>query len=179
MTARADVSARPIAGHPGSTPRTAGRGAVALAIRRFLVVAGMVASIVLGALTVRAAAAWAATSAPLAAPVSVTDVTAKLAQEQARSAALEQQIAELNARTAELSGALDAAQQQIASGTAAATSLQAKLTVAKHRLAALTKSLRASGAAAAAAVTVPTPTSVPTATSGTISGGEPEHGGDD
>jgi len=180
MTAPAETPLRPIAADPGRRPRSAVRGAVALTARRLLVVAGMAASITLGALTINAAAAWTASSAPLAAPVSVTDVSAKLAQEEARSAALERQIAGLNTRTAELTQALDTAQQHVASGTAAAISLQTKLAAAQHRLAALTKALRAG--AAARVTTAPAPVSA--ATSGTVTGSgaggsELEQGGDD
>jgi len=78
-------------------------------VRRVIVTLGIVGSLAAAGLTVRAAALWAATAAPLeVAPVSVASVQDALAQERARSAALEAQLASLEASATELQAALEA-----------------------------------------------------------------------
>ena len=134
---------------------------LALALRRTLVTFGVVGSLVLGAVTVRAAAAWTASAAPLdAPPVSVTDLAQKLNDEQARSAALELQLVDLTSRTTELSKALDTATQRIGTDASAAKSLRAQLTTAQKKLAALMKALKTP--ATQPRTTTPNPTPTPT-----------------
>jgi hypothetical protein len=143
---------------------------IALAFRRTIVTAGVVGSLVLGAVTVRAAAAWTASAAPLdAPPVSVTDLAQRLSDEQARSEALEVQLVDLTSRTTELATALDAATQRIGTDTNVAKSLRAQLTTAQKKLAALMKALKAP--ARTTTTTAPRPTATPAPTR--------EPGGDD
>lgn len=136
---------------------------VGLVLRRAIVTSGVVASLVLGAVTVRAAAAWTASAAPLdAPPVSVTDLTQRLSDEQARSETLELQLVDLTTRTTELSTALDAATKRIGTDSSAAKSLRAQLATAQKKLAALMKSLKTSPRTSS--TSAPRPTAAPTPT---------------
>ena len=149
-----------------------------LLIRRTVVVVGVAASLLLGVVSIRAAAAWTAASAPLeAAPVSVASVTDQLAREQARSAELQAQLDDLVARSTELTQVLEAAQARIATDASTAKGMRARLAAAEKKLAILTASLKARAAAAGAvAPTAVTPTAVrPAATS--ADGAAPAPGG--
>jgi DNA repair exonuclease SbcCD ATPase subunit len=134
-------------------------------IRHAAVIAGIVTAIVLGALSVRAAAAWTASSATLAsAPVSVETLQAKLSDEQARSAALEAQLGALTARSGELSSALSTAQDRIGADTATASDLRSKLAEAQKKLAALAAAMKAASVnqtAVTPSTTTPAPVGVP------------------
>lgn len=115
---------------------------VPIRLRRPLVVLGVLLSLLTGAATIQAAAAWTAASSPLAAkPPSVESLQNALATEQARSAALQDQLDELSAGSADLTTALEVARDRIASDTAHATELQASLEAARAKLAALEKSI--------------------------------------
>jgi 16S rRNA G1207 methylase RsmC len=115
---------------------------LALALRRSFVTAGVIGSLVIGAVTVRAAAAWTASAAPLESPpTSVSDISTRLVDVSARSAALEQQIVDLTARTADLAQALAAADKRVGTDSATAKTLRAQLAAAQKKLAALSKSL--------------------------------------
>ncbi len=121
-------------------------------IRRVFVLVGVVASLAMGAVTVRGAAAWTAGSAPLAVPPTSADaVAARLADEEARSSDLQRQLDALRGDSAQLVAALDAAQAQIASDGDAAAGLRARLAAAQKRLATLEASIARARANALAA----------------------------
>lgn len=103
--------------------------------RRGVVVLGLLAVIALGAITVRAAAAWTAASTPPSAPpVSVATITDQLAAEQARSADLEARLEDLAARAIELTDALKAANDRVVADAATADTLRAELATARKAL---------------------------------------------
>jgi uncharacterized phage infection (PIP) family protein YhgE len=138
--------------------------------RRPFVVVGVVLALVAGAASIRAAAAWTAAAAPLAArPPSIESLQVALANEQARSAALRAQLDELTAGSADLTNALTVARDRIATDATQAGKLQASLTAAKTKLSALEASIRRARAAATGAAPAPA-SRAPTA----LTGGEPE-----
>jgi peptidoglycan hydrolase CwlO-like protein len=109
-----------------------------LALRRAAVIGGVLLVVVIGAASVRAAGLWTAEAAPLTvAPVSVSELEARLAQEQARSDALEGDLATLGSQVVELRSALAAAGSQLDTDAEAAGSLQDRMQAAKDRLAKL------------------------------------------
>jgi DNA repair exonuclease SbcCD ATPase subunit len=126
-----------------------------LLVRRLFTTVGVIAALVVGFGSIRAAAAWTAASAPLSvAPVTVSAIETKLADEQARSAALQAQLVALGVRSHELTQALETAKQRIDADTGHAKDLAKQLKTAKKQLAKLEKSIKAARAAAArAAVT--------------------------
>jgi peptidoglycan hydrolase CwlO-like protein len=116
---------------------------IQLVLRRAVVVAAVVLSLAVGVLAVRAAAIWTASAAPLtAAPVSAKTLAVQLADEQARSAALEENLSALSSQTNELAAALQAAQDQIVNDAKTARQLEAKLAAAKKKLMALNRSIQ-------------------------------------
>lgn len=148
-------------------------------LRRSAVIAGVTMSLVLGALTVRAAGEWTAANAPLSTtPVSAETLQAQLASEQDRSATLEDQLKTLTSQTGELSSALQTAKDRIASDTSHATDLQKQLDAAKARLAQLEKLVAQAQAALRARAAAPAPATTTTVTTAPT-GGEHESGGDD
>ncbi|HEX8941465.1 MAG TPA: hypothetical protein VF763_15065 [Candidatus Limnocylindrales bacterium] len=113
-----------------------------LAVRRTTVIGGVVLSLVVGAATIRAAAAWTASSAPLPAPaVSSETLRAQLDVERARSAALQQQLDDLTSRGTQLGAALDAAKAHLATDAATADQLRGQLAAAQARIAAVSRQL--------------------------------------
>ena len=113
-------------------------------LRRTLITLGIAASLLAAGLTIRAASMWAATSAPLQiAPASVASIQDALDQERARSAGLEQQLADLESSAAQLRGALDAANTQAGVDQGTADELRASLSAAQQKLSKLEASLRA------------------------------------
>lgn len=123
-----------------------------LVLRRAVVVAAVVLSLAVGVLAVRAAAAWTASSAPLtAAPVSAKTLALQLADEQARSAALEENLSALSVQTTDLATALQAARDQVANDAKTAKQLEAKLAAAKKKLMALNRSIQLAAARASTA----------------------------
>jgi chromosome segregation ATPase len=111
-------------------------------LRRPLVVLGVLLSLLVGAASIRAAAAWTAAGAPLAdRPPSVESLRAQLATEQARSRALQAHLDDLNSGSADLSAALATARDRIAVDAGQAKELQDSLAAAKAKLAALEKSI--------------------------------------
>jgi chromosome segregation ATPase len=111
-------------------------------IRRLVTVFGVIAALMIGFGSIRAAAAWTAASAPLTvAPVSVTKLQDRLAVEQARSVDLRLQLQTLTTQSTELTAALEAAQAQITSDTDHATQLAKDLKAAKQKLAKLEASI--------------------------------------
>lgn len=160
-----------------------------LVLRRIVVVVGVVLSLTVGALAVRAASDWTAASAPLAVePISARTLTQRLVDEQARSAALESQLDALLQQSRDLTAALQAADDRAAADTKTAQDLQAKLVEAKAKLTALQKAaarqaaqLKAQQAAARAAARTAArsaTTHSTTGASGAATGGETE-GSDD
>jgi septal ring factor EnvC (AmiA/AmiB activator) len=141
--------------------------ALPVPVRRALVVAGVVTSLVLGLATIRAAAAWTAASAPLdVAPVAATSLQDRLAAEQARSADLEARLTQLTDQAAQLTTALGTARAQATTDAQHAADLQAKLESSQARLrqldqqvaqaqAALKAQIAAAQAAARRATTAP------------------------
>jgi septal ring factor EnvC (AmiA/AmiB activator) len=121
-------------------------------IRRALVIFGVVACLVAGAATIRAAATWTAAEAPLLAPpVSIATLEAELAHERERSAALDRNLAALTARAADLETALAAADERLTADQAEAKALRDRLAAATKRLARLNRELAAVRRSAAAA----------------------------
>ena len=139
--------------HPRTATRSAStfRDHVVLGTRRALVAAGVAICIVGGALTTQAAAQWTALSAPLAPSVSQAELAAQLANEQARAAALDAQVASLTAQSDQLAQALQAAQVQLGTDGKTAAGLRAKLKAAQTKLTAVQKALKVAAARAAAA----------------------------
>jgi septal ring factor EnvC (AmiA/AmiB activator) len=113
-----------------------------LPLRRVITAIGVVAALLLGFGSIRAAAAWTAASAPLhMAPVSVEQLQGQLTSEQARSADLEAELHTLTVQTAELDDALGAAQARITADSGHATDLAKQLKAAKAKLARLEASI--------------------------------------
>jgi septal ring factor EnvC (AmiA/AmiB activator) len=138
---------------------------VPVRFRRPLVVLGVLTTLVAGAATVQAAAAWTAASSPLVSrPPSVESLQAALATEQERSGALKAQLDELATGSTDLEAALDAARDRIAADATQAKALQDSLAAAKTKLAALEKSIRLAraGAARAPAASTGRPAAAPT-----------------
>lgn len=109
-----------------------------LLFRRIATVIGVVLVLVLVLATIRAAAAWTASAAPLpVAPVSAAELRARLADEQARAGALLEQLATLDARSLDLETALEQASARIASDADHAKDLAGQLKAAKVKLAKL------------------------------------------
>jgi len=143
-----------------------------LRIRRTLALAGAIAAVILGFAAIEAAAAWTAQAAPLTvSPAAATSIEARLADEQARSAALETQLRQLSGSADDLSAALAAAQEQIKADNAHASQLEQDLATATKKLKDLQRSI-----SAAATQTVVTRTIVAAPASGGGGGGEHEHG---
>ncbi|MFI5262787.1 MAG: hypothetical protein ACHQZR_09570, partial [Candidatus Limnocylindrales bacterium] len=90
-------------------------GAMTVVVRRSLVVLAVMASLIVGVVSIRAAAAWTAAAAPLtSAPVNASSITDQLTQEQALSASLQSQLTGLMTRSSQLTTALQGAQVRIA-----------------------------------------------------------------
>lgn len=130
---------------------------ISVRLRRPFVVLGVVLSILVGAATIRAAAAWTAENSPLVerAP-SVQGLEAALAVERARSVALRTQLDELTTGSADLSAALDVARDRIEADAAQAAELQASLETARTKLAVLEASIREARVSSAATAAAPT-----------------------
>jgi peptidoglycan hydrolase CwlO-like protein len=162
MTATSRPAARSVPHPRGAISST--RDRLVLAFRRVLVTTGVVLSILVGALTIQAAGAWTAESAPLTvAPISAADIQARLDDERARSAALEQQIARLDSQSTALAQALTTARDRMVTDTSTAGALQAKLDAAQKRLVALNKALKAAAVALRQHPTTVAPAPLPAA----------------
>lgn len=136
---------------------------VPIRLRRPLVVLGVLFTLLAGAGTIRAAAAWTAASSPLVSkPPSVESLQAALAVEQARSGALQIRLDELTNGSSDLAAALAAARDRVVADATQAEALQASLAAAKAKLAALEKSIRQARAVAATrAARAPAPAAAP------------------
>ena len=126
-----------------------------LLFRRVATVIGVVLVVVLVLGTIRAAAAWTASAAPLpVAPVSAAELRARLADEQARASALLDQLSALDARSRDLETALEQASTRIATDADHAQDLAGQLKAAKAKLAKLEAAVaKARGALASSAST--------------------------
>ena len=150
--------ARPV---PAVETRSVSIGA--LRVRRLVTMFGVIAALLLGYGSIRAAAAWTAASAPLTvAPVPVAELQDRLAIEQARSADLTMQLRALAAQSTDLTTALEAAQAQIAADSDHAKALAAELAAAKKKLAKLEASIARAKVAAQRRVVVVTKTKTTT-----------------
>jgi peptidoglycan hydrolase CwlO-like protein len=148
-------------------------------IRRFVTIVGVIAVLVLGYGSIRAAAAWTAASAPLAvAPVPVATIQDRLAVEQARSDDLRLQLETLSAQSTEMTAGLEAAQAQIASDTDHATALAKELKDAKKKLAKLEASIAKAKRAPQHVVVVTRTATVSSPSKHAEDEGEGEHGDD-
>lgn len=126
-----------------------------LFVRRLATTVGVVLVIVLALGAIRAAAAWTASAAPLpVAPVSATELRARLVDEQARSAALLDQLATLDGRSRDLASALEQASARITADADHAKDLAAQLQSAKRKLAKLEAAVSKARAAVAASAPV-------------------------
>ncbi len=106
--------------------------------RRLTVIVAVVLSLTVGTMAVEAAAVWTESSAPLTvAPVSASTLVQRLADEQARAAAVEAQMNALTDETARLTAALKEANLRIAQDARTAKALRDKLAAAKRKLSAL------------------------------------------
>ncbi len=179
MTINALRIARPIA---TGEARSVSIGA--LRVRRLVTVFGVIAALLVGYGSIRAAAAWTAASAPLTvAPVPVSELQDRLALEQTRSADLTAQLQSLAGQSTEMSTALAAAQAQMTADTDHATALAAELKAAKKKLAALEASIAKAKVAAQRQVVVVTKTKTTTVASSSTQHGDDggdvgEHGDD-
>jgi septal ring factor EnvC (AmiA/AmiB activator) len=122
-------------------------------LRRLFVVTGVVASLVVGALSIDAAAAWTRAAAPPAAPVvTIASLQSQLEAERARSASLSDSLKTIDGHSQELAAGLAAADARIAADLKAAEAMTAQLAAAKKQLAALKTQMAAAKAALARAV---------------------------
>ena len=150
-------------------------------LRRTATTIGVVAALILGYGSIRAAAAWTASTAPLTvAPVSVSLIQDRLAVERARSADMETRLQGLAAQSVAMTAALEAAQARITADTDHAKALAKELQAAKKKLAKLEASIaKARRAAARPQVVVTTTKTVTAASKHHGDDGEGEEGGDD
>jgi DNA repair exonuclease SbcCD ATPase subunit len=145
--------------------------------RRLATVVGVIAALVLGFGSIRAAAAWTAAAAPLSvSPESVAALQSELAGERDRSAALQQQLAALESQSASLADALDAARTQIGTDAGHAKDLAAQLKTARQRLAKLQATIAAANRASQTRVATTTVVQIAAPPTQAATGGE---GGDD
>lgn len=152
-------------------------------VRRLATVVAVIAALVVGYGSIRAAAAWTAASAPLSvAPVPVSALQDRLAVEQSRSEDLRAQLETLTTQSTEMTAALEAAQSQIVTDTDHANALAQELKDAKKKLAKLEASIAKAKRAAQRPTIVVTKTKTVAASSKHHDDdeGEDEHeGGDD
>ena len=147
---------------------------MSLRLRRLITAVGVIAALVLGFGSIKAAAAWTAASAPLSvAPVQVSSIQDRLEVEQGRSADMTAQLQSLAAQSIEMTAALEAAQARIALDADNANALSKELKAAKAKLAKLEASIAKAKRAAAHRSVVVTKTKTVTATAA------PTHHGDD
>lgn len=120
-------------------------------LRRIAVISAVVVSLSVAGLAVRAAEAWTASSAPpTVAPVSATQLSRQLADEQARSAALDRQLTAMSDQMVQLSAALTTATDRMTTDAKNAKELRAKLLAARRKLLALNRAAQRAALAAPA-----------------------------
>ena len=133
--------------HRGTTRR---RRPMKVLVRRTTTVTAVILAIVIGALSIEAAAAAVRASAPPVGPaVTVQSIEAQLEQERTRSQALRGQLRQLTDQSTTLAASLLVANDQVVTDAATATALRADLARAKRQLAKLQRQMAASAAAAA------------------------------
>ena len=131
-----------------------------LVARRALVAVLVVVSLAGGAAAIQAAATWTAEFARFPSPVpGIAQLTAQLAQEEDRSAALQAQLDDLLSNSADLASALDEVDAQVGMDTGTAADVRASLEEARARVAKLQEALRKAGAILPAPTPAPTPPS--------------------
>lgn len=114
------------------------------ALRRTILVIGVLATLGLAAVTVEAASRWTASKAPLEqGPASLQSIQQALAAQQSRSAILEDQLGTMRTASDDLATALTAANDQVATDQATADALRASLAAAQAKLAKLEAALNA------------------------------------
>ncbi len=112
-------------------------------MRRGAVIAGVIASLLVGVLSIQVAADLAAAAAPPPAPpVSLDTLKSQLAAEQDRATGLQQQLEDLMGVTGQLTDALDATQTQVNDDGLSATDLRHRLKAAEAKLALVNGLLR-------------------------------------
>lgn len=114
-------------------------------LRRTLVALGVLASLLVGAASIRAATQLTSTAAPLQPPVAASSVESELSAAQARSASLQQQLSSLAQQSVQLTDALHQAQDRAHADAATAASLRARLKEAQARLTALSRTTQVQG----------------------------------
>ena len=140
-------------------------------LRRTLTVLLLCGAVFGGFSAIRVAAAWTASGAPLeVSPIAPDVLRARLANEQDRSARLQDRLVTLTSHAQELESALMAAQARLDTDRINAQDLAAQLATAKQKLAALERSIRQARAAQS--------TVVVTTSSVTGRGSEGERGDD-
>jgi chromosome segregation ATPase len=118
-----------------------------LPIRRTLTVVFAVTAIALGFAAIRAASAWTAEAAPLVAdPASAASIESKLADEQARSADLQDRLIAITSQTDDMAVALRAARDRIAADASHAEQLTSDLASAKAKLTTLEATIKRASA---------------------------------
>ena len=109
-----------------------------LRLRRLATVVGVILVMAVGVTSIQAAATWTAASAPLTvAPVSMETLKARLADEEARSAALQAQLDELDQHSRGLVDALAQAQTRVTANSGDAETIRAQMAASTKRLARL------------------------------------------
>jgi peptidoglycan hydrolase CwlO-like protein len=129
-------------------------------IRRTITIVVAIIALLLGFAAIRAASAWTAEAAPLVAnPASASSIESQLADEQARSADLQQRLTAITTQTDDMAGALQAARDRIAADTQHADQLTNDLAAAKTKLKALEASIKRAATAQTGTVSVATTSS--------------------
>ena len=112
-------------------------------IRRVLVTLGVIASLVLGVISIQVAAALTAAAAPPPAPpISMSELQARLTAEQARAESLQQQLEALLDVTTQLNDAIQETGDQVTTDGLTAAELKARLKDAQDRLAVVNRLLK-------------------------------------
>jgi hypothetical protein len=145
-------------------------------IRRALVACGVVISLVVGFVSVRVAADLTAAAAPPPAPpISMEELQARLAAEQARAASLQQELDALTGVTGQLTSALNTTGAQVSADGSTAAQLRARLKTAEARLTLVNKLLKQANARLAAlGAPVKTPPPVTSGGGGGSGGSNPK-----
>lgn len=132
-----------------------------LHLRRTLIALGVLASLLVGAASIRAATQLTSTTAPLKPPIAASSVESELSAAQARSASLQQQLSSLAQQSAQLTDALHQAQTRAHQDATTAASLRTRLKEAQTRLTELSRSIQAQGQATSVTPVRPSPTPAP------------------
>ena len=132
----------PAARHARGRRSHGGVGSMNLRLRRTLVAAGVIASLVVGVASIEVAAGLTAAAAPPPAPpVSISSLKQDLAAEQARSASLQDQLNELLGVSDSLSAILNSTADQVSTDGLSAEQLRQRLSLAQKKLASVSQLL--------------------------------------